>query len=91
MATNFLFTDILHQYRKIQQQKTENKLLSSYHQNKPCYLFPVPRSPFPVPCSLSKLASFIEGARYEFTSMTNQYEIRMKYWLVNFCYNTQNH
>ncbi|MDJ0846138.1 MAG: hypothetical protein QNJ08_18120, partial [Crocosphaera sp.] len=47
-----LDTDILHQYRKTQQQKTENKFLSSYHQNKPCSLFPVP-------CSLSKLASFI--------------------------------
>ncbi|MGK7962714.1 hypothetical protein, partial [Crocosphaera sp.] len=45
-----------------QQQKTENKFLSSYHQNKPCSLFPVP-------CSLSKLASFIEGARYEFSDL----------------------
>ncbi len=51
-------TDILHQYRKTQQQNKENQFLRSYAQNPPC-------CPFPVPCSLSKLASLIEGARCE--------------------------
>ncbi|MDJ0842994.1 MAG: hypothetical protein QNJ08_02030, partial [Crocosphaera sp.] len=69
------FTDILHQYRKTQQQKTENKFLSSYHQNKPYSLFPVP-------CSLSKLADFIEGARYEFNIYFTDFSCSIQVKLV---------